>query len=304
MWAGGRMTGPMVASAGGRPAAEAAASFVEFTKLTYLARFVNVESQTNFSNSLAPAVTYWHVVPASCQAVTQRSDLLAPVIYFADMKHFLNALVLLSWLALPAVAQTTPNLRLKHELDSLYEVDQRYRAMLFSPRLNRRPDSLAAALGVSKEGLNGAIMGQMIRTDATNLTRILAILKQYGYPGKSLVGAPTDEAAWSVIQHAPALISQYLPMMKTAAEAGELPFRLYATMLDRQLMFENKEQVYGTQARSDTNKELFIWPIQNPAQVNQRRKQAGFKTTVEESAARLGTSYKVLTLEEVATTPK
>ena len=216
----------------------------------------------------------------------------------------LLAVALLSGLALPAAAQTKPNLRLKHELDSLYEVDQRYRDMLFSLRLNRNPDSLAAALGVSKEELNSAIMGRMIRSDATNLPRVQAILQQYGYPGKSLVGAPTNEAAWYVIQHTPALIPQYLPMMKTAAETGELPFRLYATMLDRQLMFENKEQVYGTQARNDNNNKLFIWPIQNPAQVNQRRKQAGFTTTVEQNAARLGTSYKVLTLEEVATMPK
>jgi hypothetical protein len=208
--------------------------------------------------------------------------------------------LLISLFAFSATAQTKPNLRLKHELDSLYEVDQRYRDMLFSLRLNRNPDSLAAALGVSKEELNSAIMGRMIRSDATNLPRVQAILKQYGYPGKSLVGAPTNEAAWHVIQHAPALIPQYLPMMKTAAETGELPFRLYATMLDRQLMFENKEQVYGTQARNDDNNKLFIWPIQNPAQVNQRRKQAGFTSTVEENAVRLGTSYKVLTLEDIA----
>ena len=208
--------------------------------------------------------------------------------------------LLISLFAFSATAQTTPNLRLKHELDSLYEVDQRYRAMLFNPRLNHRPDSLAAALGVSKEELNSAIMGRMIRTDATNLPRVQAILKQYGYPGKSLVGTPINEAAWHVIQHAPALIPQYLPMMKTAAEIGELPFRLYATMLDRQLVFENKEQLYGTQAQNYNNKEWFIWPIQNPAQVNQRRKQAGFTTTVEEIAARLGVPYKVLTLEDVA----
>jgi hypothetical protein len=215
------------------------------------------------------------------------------------MKCSLYALVL-SLFAFSAGAQTKPNLRLKHELDSLYEVDQRYREMLFSLRLNRNPDSLAAALGVPKGDLNSAIMGRMIRSDATNLPRVQAILKQYGYPGKSLVGVPTNEAAWHVIQHAPALIPQYLPMMKTAAETGELPFRLYATMLDRQLMFENKEQLYGTQARNDNTNKLFIWPIQNPAQVNQRRKQAGFTSTVEENAVRLGTSYKVLTLEEVA----
>lgn len=217
------------------------------------------------------------------------------------MKNLLY-MALLSGLAWPAAAQT--NLRLKHELDSLYQVDQRYRAMLFDPRLTRRPDSLAAVLGVAQEALNRAIMTQMVRTDATNLARVQAILAQYGYPGKSLVGAPTNEAAWYVIQHAPDLIPQYLPMMKAAAEAGELPFSRYATMLDRQLMFEGKEQLYGTQARSDTHNTYFIWPIQQPAQVNQRRQQAGFTTTVEENAAQLHVTYKVLTLADVANMPK
>lgn len=219
------------------------------------------------------------------------------------MKHLLYAAVI-SLLALPAAAQTKLNPRLKHELDSLFEVDQRYRAMLFDPRINRRPDSLAAALGVPKAELNAAITDRMRRTDATNLGRTQAILKQYGYPGKSLVGAPTNEAAWHVIQHNPALIPQYLPMMKTAAEKGELPFFRYAVMLDRQLQREGKEQLYGSQVIGYNGQPPFVWPIQDPAHVNQRRKQAGFATTVEENATSLGAPYKALTLEDVARMPK
>ncbi|TPG66635.1 DUF6624 domain-containing protein [Hymenobacter nivis] len=203
-----------------------------------------------------------------------------------------------------AAAQTALNPRLKHELDSIYAVDQRYRAMLFDPRLNRRPDSLAAALGVAKAELNTTIMDRMRRTDATNLGRTQAILQQYGYPGTSLVGAPTNEAAWHVIQHNPALIDQYLPMMKTAAEKGELPFFRYAVMLDRQLQHAGQAQLYGSQVIGYNGQPPFVWPIQNPAQVNQRRRQAGFKTTVEENAASLGAPYKALTLEDVAKMPK
>lgn len=219
------------------------------------------------------------------------------------MKHLLYV-ALISLSALPAAAQTKLNLQLKHELDSLYALDQRYRAMLFDPRINRNPDSLATALGVAKAELNATIMGQMQRTDLTNLERMQAILKQVGYPGKSLVGTPTNQAAWNVIQHAPKTIPQYLPIIKLAAEKGELPFNRYATMLDRQLMNEGKEQLYGTQVLGYNGQPPFVWPIQNPAQVNQRRKQAGFKDTVAENAASLGVSYKVLTLEEVAKMPK
>ncbi|AWM32848.1 DUF6624 domain-containing protein [Hymenobacter nivis] len=219
------------------------------------------------------------------------------------MKPFTYAALLSTW-ALPAAAQAKLNLRLKHELDSIYEVDQRYRAMLFDPRINRNPDSLAAALGVTKATLNATIMDQMHRVDATDLGRVQAIVKQYGYPGKSLVGAPTNEAVWSVIQHTPATIPQNLPMMKAAADQGELPFFRYATMLDRQLMNDGKEQLYGTQVRSYNGQPPFVWPIQGPAQVNQRRRQAGFKDTVEENAAVLGVAYKMLTLGDVAKMPK
>lgn len=219
------------------------------------------------------------------------------------MKHLLYA-ALISSLALPVAAQTKLNPRLKHELDSLYEVDQRYRAMLFDPRINHTLALLATALGVPKAELNAAIMDRMQRTDVSDLGRVQAILKQCGYPGKSLVGAPTNLAAWSVIQHAPAVIPQYLPMMKQAAEKGELPFPRYATMLDRQLMNDGKEQLYGTQVRGYNGQPPFVWPVQNPAQVNQRRQQAGFTNTVEENAALLGTSYRVLTLADVAKMPK
>ena len=64
------------------------------------------------------------------------------------MKPLLLALVL-GLLPQLATAQTAPpNPRLKHELDSLYAVDQRWRSMLFDRRISRQPDSLARALGV------------------------------------------------------------------------------------------------------------------------------------------------------------
>ena len=228
------------------------------------------------------------------------------------MKVALFALWLLP-ATLPVLAQTPLNPRLKHELDSIYAVDQRWRSMLFDPRMNRRPDSLARALGVTRESLPTYVPGQMLRTDSTNLVRTKAILKQYGYPGKTLVGVPTNEAAWYVVQHSPD-IDQYLPLIKKAASGSELPFYLYAQMLDRQLMRDGKEQRYGTQAMGynvlnpQTGRREaqvpFVWPIADAARVNERRKKAGFKTTVEQNAANLGIRYRVLTLKDVGKMPK
>lgn len=223
-------------------------------------------------------------------------------------------LLLLGLLPPLAAAQATPpNPRLKHELDSLYAVDQRWRSMLFDPRIARRPDSLARALGATRESLPTYIPSQLLRTDSTNLVRMRQILQQYGYPGKSLVGTPTNEAAWSIIQHSDA-IGEYLPLIKKAAGKGELPFRLYAQMLDRQLMRNGKEQRYGTQAmgynalNAQTGRRepqpLFVWPIDDAARVNERRREAGFADTVEQNAASMGIKYRVLTLKDVEKMPK
>jgi len=228
------------------------------------------------------------------------------------MKAIVLALLLLAT-AMSAAAQTGINASLKRELDSIYAVDQKWRSMLFSPRQRFRPDSLARALGVTRQSLPTYIPRQMLRTDSLNLLRMRMILKQYGYPGKSLVGAPTNEAAWYVIQHSDE-IDRYLPLVKKAARKGELPFYLYAQMLDRQLMRRGKEQLYGTQAMgyNVTNpatgrregQRPFVWPIKDAANVNARRQKAGFTNTVEQNAATMGISYRVVTLEEVAKMPK
>ena len=235
-------------------------------------------------------------------------DLISPP------RLFMKLLLLLGLLPQLAAAQTVPqNPRLKHELDSIYAVDQRWRGMLFNPRLRHRPDSLATALGVSKESLNGYVMHRMMQTDSANLVRIRVILKQYGYPGKTLVGTPTNEAAWYVIQHSDD-INRYLPLIKKAAGKAEVPFYLYAQMLDRQLMRDGKAQRYGTQAMSynilnaQTSRRepqpLFVWPIEDAARVNERRRQAGFADTVEQNAASMGVQYRVLTLKDVEKMPK
>lgn len=221
--------------------------------------------------------------------------------------------LLLGVLARPVAAQPTLNQPLKRELDSISTIDQRWRMMLFDQRIAQRPDSLAHALGVAREELGPYIGRRMAQTDSTNLVRIKAILQQYGYPGKALVGEPTNETAWLVIQHSEA-IDQYLPLIKKAANKRELPFYLYAQMLDRQLMRQGREQLYGTQAMgyNVTNpatgrREVqppFVWPIRQAAQVNGRRRQAGFSTTVEQNATILGIPYRVVTLKEVEKMPK
>ena len=111
-------------------------------------------------------------------------------------------------------------------------------------------------------------------------------------------------------QQKPAKIAKYYPIVEEAAKKGELPFTLAAMMLDRKLAEEGKEQVYGTQVygRTIVNKETrkeeffnYVVPIQDEKNVNKRRKEAGFTTTVEENARNLGLEYKVYTYDELKT---
>jgi len=137
--------------------------------------------------------------------------------------------------------------------------------------------------------------------DSTNLILTEKILAKHGYPGKSLVGEPTNKSVWYVIQHSDK-IGKYLDMMKEASNNGELSNRMVATMEDRYLMQQGKEQIYGTQGMTyETGKE-FIWPIKDPENVNQRRKEMGYDSTIEEYAQALygdAFVYMVLTLNDV-----
>ena len=199
---------------------------------------------------------------------------------------------------LPHANTPTVNLRLKRELDSLYRVDQVYRAAMFADNKQHLVDSIAAALHLPAAEVPPRLLGLMLQTDSTDMQRVRAIIQRHGYPGKTLVGTPANEAAFYVIQHSNS-IPQYLPLIKQAADQGELPFRLYAMMLDRQLMHLGKPQIYGTQGLNYNGQPPFIWPIEDAAHVNERRKKAGFALSVEDNAQRMHIKYQVLTLEQV-----
>jgi hypothetical protein len=211
-------------------------------------------------------------------------------------------------LAVSAVGQSKLNLRLKRELDSIEVVDQQYRLLLMGgPTMRPRLDSVARVAGVPVEKVGDYLGQRMTATDSVNIKRIVQIIKQYGYPGKTLVGTPTNEVALLVIQHS-SRIPQYLPLIKRMADQGEVSFATYARMLDRHLMQQGKMQIYGTQGRSynvpnaatgKMEQVAFIWPIEDATHVNERRKKAGFDSTVEANAQRLGIEYKPMTMAEV-----
>lgn len=203
-------------------------------------------------------------------------------------------------------AQTGLHLPLKEELDRMQTLDQKYRAALLA-NMRGKGDSLAIVYCVKKEYLDDHLWKLQGEIDSLNTARIEEIINEHGYPGISLVGNPTNEVAFYILQHSK-VIDKYLPIIKEAAAKNELRFQLYAMMLDRSLMLQDKEQVYGTQVSGMSVKNnltgqwenlSFIWPIEDPVNVNKRRKAAGFTETVEESAKGMGIEYKNYTLKDI-----
>ena len=217
------------------------------------------------------------------------------------MKHFI-LLLAIGFFPFTSSGQSKINLHLKRQLDSVIVMDQKYRdtlSLLMDPKTR---DAIAKSLSMTLSKADNYYGAKQGIADSLNVIFVEGVFKKYGYPGKTLVDTPTNEAAWYVIQHSHK-IDQYMPLMKTVAEKGELPFKLYAMMLDRQLMNQGKEQIYGTQVACHKFKnikdECIVWPIKDPANVNQRRKAAGLPLTVEQNATRLGVVYRVITIDQV-----
>lgn len=197
-------------------------------------------------------------------------------------------------------AKSSLDLGLKRRLDSIAVLDQKFRTLMQEESPEGRA-KLGKKMGLSEAEYSGDLWKLQSVIDSANILYVEKILKTKGYPGKSMVGEPTNTAAWNVLQHSEK-IEEYLPMVKKAGAEGELPMNLVAMMEDRFLMHQGKAQIYGTQGRVENNGEGFIWPIENPETVNERRKKAGFDETIEEYSKRLFGNdfvFKSVSLEAV-----
>lgn len=197
-------------------------------------------------------------------------------------------------------AQQKVNESLKKELDAIMKVDQGYR-MLFDTEITpEKKEQLLKDLNIDQEEFKKKNWMLVAEHDSLNMQKIENIIAQYGYPGKTLVGEPTNQAAWYVIQHS-TKIGKYLPLIKEAGKKKEIPFTWVAMMEDRYLMQQDKEQIYGTQGKGEMTKDKdgkqvfvsFVWPVKDLKNVNKRRKVAGFDSTLEENAKRMfGPDFK------------
>lgn len=142
----------------------------------------------------------------------------------------------------------------------------------------------------TRTGADSASFMQFI--DSTNLVRVEAILAQYGWLGRSAIGAEANSTLFFVIQHADLETQlKYFPILQRSVEMGESKMSHMALMQDRILMRQGKKQIYGSQVviNKTTGAQEFH-PIEDEKNVNVRRAKMGMQT-LEEYAKFFGLEY-------------
>lgn len=119
--------------------------------------------------------------------------------------------------------------------------------------------------------------------DSTCVSKLIDIVETHGWLGKSRVGEEANQAIWLIMQHAePSVQEKYLPLLKASVEKGESEGWHLAFLQDRILMYNKKDQIYGTQAQWDHDlKKNKIYPIADVKNVNKLREQLGLEPIEE-----------------------
>lgn len=171
-----------------------------------------------------------------------------------------------------SVTRDIDTLTLVHELDSIFELDQKYRAEMQSVRNE---------FGWNSDEFN-KLWTKQNKIDSSNLQRILEIIEDVGgYPGQSLVGLSASKTTFYVLQHAPDSIQEeYYDMIVGAAKENELKRGLAAMYQDRYLMHRGELQLFGTQVRIEYNTDsltgqktetAYVWPIADTTNIDSLR---------------------------------
>lgn len=170
----------------------------------------------------------------------------------------------------PASAETIAALRA--ELEAMHETDQSQRSRIteVTNRLGPGSAEVQALWKVQKE------------IDDRNIRRLEEIIAEHGWPKISAVGARAASAAFLILQHSDITYQKkYLPLTRAAVAAQEMRGSSLALLEDRILMREGKKQIYGSQLRSNSAGQLEVHPIEDEANVDQRRAAVGLPPLAE-----------------------
>lgn len=118
---------------------------------------------------------------------------------------------------------------------------------------------------------------EMEKVHIENARKLQALIKERSFPTLSNAGEKGVRLSWLIIQHAislPDFMRECLTEIRLAAGQNDYPLDLLAYLEDRISIFERGVQIYGTN-RDWIKGELLPTPIEDPEQVNARRRGLG-----------------------------
>jgi len=163
---------------------------------------------------------------------------------------------------------------LKKRISTMFEEDQKWRKEYNKINFGEKSD------------YNEIIVNRKLsETDSLNLILAKEIILKYGFPGYNLVGTEGSNEFWSIVQHCDddlAFQKKVLLLMDKEVKRKNASASNNAMLRDRILVSEGKKQIYGTQVRYNVKlKKSQPFPIEDPANVDVRRKKVGLSTLKE-----------------------
>lgn len=166
---------------------------------------------------------------------------------------------------------------------SLFSSNSNYSASLNNDLFNElklmcNKDQEARFQVINSQDLNEDLGEQIIsQVDQENLPHLKNIIYQFGWPGFQLVGEEGAEYTWLLVQHCDQDLEfqkECLILLEEAVFKKDAPKKHLAYLMDRVLVNEGKEQIYGTQLKI-INGLAIPFPIKESHELDERRQAMG-----------------------------
>lgn len=149
---------------------------------------------------------------------------------------------------------------------------------------------------INDQAVRGNIMSEMIskyrldeyeltKTDAAsvdrlNRERLKAIIQEYGFPTRQLVGKDAVQGIFLIIQHSDGdkeWQKEQLPYIRKAVKQGDMDGQSYAYLYDRIKINGGEKQLYGTQFKNvdPINRRVELADTEDVENLDRRRMEVG-----------------------------
>jgi hypothetical protein len=170
--------------------------------------------------------------------------------------------------SLLAASSTFANESLRHELLEMGKRDQEVRERMIA--LMTTVDLRAP----TPEWI--AIADEMNAIDRENMRRLVEIVTEFGWPGRTLVGREASQAAEGMLQHAELeQLRQLVPFLRDAVARRDAASAQLAMAEDQIRVEEGRSQIYGTEVTQGPDGVPKLYPLEDPESVDERRRAVG-----------------------------